>query len=129
MRIDLEQYTDVLNTTANQIKEASEVVQKNPAKALTFIPTLMEQIRELQGFGNLNAISASISSETDTTSFYSAIKSFLANSKEAQEKAGAMGAGFFANPQFQALRDNLEQVKVSLEKGKRVEKSNESHEI
>jgi hypothetical protein len=58
-----------------------------------------------------------------------AIGSFLKNTKDAQEKAGMMGAAFFSNPQFQALRENLEQVKASLERGKRVEKPEKGQEL
>ncbi len=129
MDVDIKRLTEVLNVTADKIKEASEVVQSNPAKAMSFIPVVMDQIRQLQGFVNLGDISASIKSDSDKDSVNMAIGSFLKNTKDAQEKAGMMGAAFFSNPQFQALRENLEQVKASLERGKRVEKPEKGQEL
>lgn len=127
MEVDIKKFTEVLTATAEQIKEASDVVQTNPAKAMTFIPGFLSQIMQLQGFGTLSDISASIRTDSDKTSVQTAIQTFLDNSKTAQEKAGVMGAAIFANPQFQALRENLEQVKNSLDRGKRVERTEEGH--
>lgn len=127
MDIDISKFTEVLNSTTETIKQASDVVQNNPAKAMTFIPMVLKQVQQLQGFGNLGDISASKWSDSEKDSVHLAIQGFLSNTKEAQEKAGAMGAAFFANPQFKNLMDNLEQVKNSLERGQRVERTEEEH--
>jgi len=121
MEVNLDQLAQVLNTSAAKIKEASEVVAKDPTQAMAFIPSMMEQFQQLQSMGSLDDIKSSIESAPETSSVHSAIQMFLQNTKEAQEKVGPMGAALFGTPQFQELTANLEQVKASLEKGKRVE--------
>lgn len=125
MEVDLDQLTQVLNTSAQKIKEASDVVAKDPTKAMEFIPSLMSQFQQLQSIGSMDDITASIANAPQTDSVHAAIQSFLQNTKEAQEKVGPMGAALFGNPQFKELTANLEQVKASLEKGKRVEGTEE----
>lgn len=129
MKVDVEQFAQELNQATKTIKEAAEAAQKNPLEAMTFITNVLAQLKEIRNFGDSSHITASVTSETQKRAVYQAVESFLTQTKEAQEKAGSLGAGFFANPFFQNLKDNLEQVKTSLEKGKRVEKSSESQEI
>jgi hypothetical protein len=129
MEVDLDHFTKVLNTSAERIKEASEVVSKNPAKAMEFIPSLMAHFQELQTIGSFEDIKASVQSAPEASNVHSAIQKFLQNTKEAQEKVGPVGAALFGTPQFQELTSNLEQVKKSLERGKRVEGSSEGQEI
>lgn len=124
MGVDLDRLTQVLNTSAQKIKEASEVVAQahDPTQVMQFIPAMMEQFKQLKSIGSLDDIKGSIESAPQTDSIYAAIQTFLQNTKEAQEKVGPMGAALFGTPQFQEFTANLEQVKASLEKkGKRVE--------
>jgi len=118
--MDLDQLQKVLNSSADQIKRASEAAEQDPVQVMDFIPPLMSQFQELKSFGTFEEIKASVARAPQKSGIQDAIRAFLENTKEAQEKAGPMAA-LFSNPQFKELQDNLEQVKSSLEKGKRVE--------
>lgn len=129
MKVDIDRLTKFLNSTAKEIKDAADVVQDDPAKALQYIPNFTQKIEQLRSLGNLSDVSASIVNSQEKDSVHAAIQTFLQNVKEAQEKVGVVGAAIFGMPEFRDFTANLEQVKASLEKGKRVEAPEEEQGI
>jgi hypothetical protein len=129
MKVDLERLTQFLNESAEDIRRASDIVASDPAKAIDFIPSLMTQFQQFRSIGSLPDIKTSIENADRTENVHAAIKSFLDSTKEAQEKVGPIGAALFGTTQFRELRDNLEQVKRSLEKGKKVDQAEEGSGI
>lgn len=126
MAIDLDRLTKVLNTTAQEIKEASEKAVSNPMEAISFVPKIMERFKSLSSFGDLGNIKATSGSDEQINAVRNALQNFLQNTKEAQEKVGAMAASLFANPAVKGVYEDLERVKASLDKergGKVVETS------
>lgn len=129
MSVDLDHLTRILNTATEKLKEASDIAHKDPRKAMQCIPAVLVHFSELQSMHHLNEISISNVDAAQKKSVISAIHQFLVNTKETQEKVGTMGAALFGTSQFQELKSNLELVKKSLEKGKKVDRIEEGHGI
>lgn len=127
LNMDLEHFAAVLNNTTQTIKKVSEIDQKKLEDALEFIPKLTLHFSELESFGDLKNIVISPGNTDQQKAVISAIHFFLESTKEAQEKAGALGAALFGMPQFKEFKENLEVVKKYLEKGKKVDKAEDVH--
>lgn len=119
--MDIEKLRRFLTSTAESITNAAEIAQTNPVEAMKFVPAIMENFKELQKFGDFSDFSVSGIDIQEKNAVAAAIGMFLTSTKEAQEKVGSMGATLFAAPYVKEVTENLEQVKASLERGKRVE--------
>src|SRR5690606_1180644 len=97
MAIDLDRLTKVLNTTAQEIKEASEKAVSNPMEAISFVHKIMERFKCLSSFGDIGNIKATSGSDEQINEVRNELQNFLKNTKEAQEKVGAMAASLFAH--------------------------------
>ncbi len=113
MKLDLDRLTQILNNTASDIKSAAEKASVNPMEAMKFVPQIMDNLHKLQSYGQLEGINASDKSKVN--SVYEAINLFLKNTKDAQEKVGAMGAAIFNNPSVREVTANLNQIKEQLD--------------
>lgn len=123
MPFDINRLTKFLNnldTTAQQIKKASE----NPIGAMGIVPTILQQFKELKiGVKELSANVRTVD-ESAKAKVQKAINSFLKTVDTAEENAGAVGAPFFQDMSFRDFKAELQRVKKELEsKSRRAQES------
>jgi hypothetical protein len=126
MRLDLEQLTNMLNTSSSEMKKLSNNAQKSPQQTMSsfqnFLPKIMEGYQQLQK-ASFDDIRTSAKNPEQLNNIQNAIQSFLANSKEAQQKAGAMQTALFGNPAFKEFTHKLQDLSNFLKRGVKVEKT------
>lgn len=120
---DIDRFTSLLRSTAGDIKLAAEKAKTNPAAAMEFVPAIMKNMRDLQTFGKLDKLTP-----TSVAPVYEAINLFLNNTKEAQEKVGAMGAALFKQPVILEVTSNLQRIKKKLDEDRGGKVSQTEHE-
>ncbi len=129
MRLDVDKLTEILNNSSQQIKNLSNEATADPKNLQTslqkFVPTMMAGYRELQAL-NFEELRSSIKDPKKLASVQSAIQNFLFQTKDAQEKVGAIQSALFANPAFIDFTKKLKDLSNFLKRGQKVE--NVEHE-
>lgn len=119
MEIDVNSFVTRLREVTKDIQNASRAIQEDgPMAAMSFVPGIMQNLKDLKEYGTLEGISKSSESGV---AICDAIEQLLLSAKEV-EKAAPQAAALFGSGDAKIVRDNLWHVLKELdeERGKKI---------